>query len=409
MALTPQQIDIARALASRAQNHNRINYRELAREIGHYHPTGRGLGGDLWAVLNFTRENQLPCLTSILVRAGTHSPPDDALRYIAEVYGPLDIPAEQQRVFEFDWAQVPELAFTANAEAEIDFNRIFASRVYGFDTANWGMLGFTAEVTRENRFEAMQGEPIYVVFFCSPNAQEIDESGGQVTIAPEHRGRALGIVEVLPTRAAPDTHLSERAREEMISLWGRLRWTFGLEISRAWRFEVPPWTREVLPHARSLSWEVTRDVVPLTEEEKTLIRQYPLDEVDVFGQRRRLARVAERDPMHTTYLAICDAPSVLRRARAPEGTKLVKIGVSGNTNRRLGELNGHHYARIFEVLFRMYATHRWPSQDEALARETAALEWAADNTHHASGEYFFMTDSQITEAVLKVKPPTRVR
>ncbi len=99
----------------------------------------------------------------------------------------------------------------------------------------------------------------------------------------------------------------------------------------------------------------------------------------------------------------------LRKADAPVGTKLVKIGVSGDTERRLGEINGHDYARIFGLSFHMFATQRWNSQEEALGTETTALEWALENTTHASGEYFFMTDSQIFDAATKVKPPKRVR
>jgi hypothetical protein len=73
-------------------------------------------------------------------------------------------------------------------------------------------------------------------------------------------------------------------------------------------------------------------------------------------------------------------------------------------------LNDHHFARIFGLRFRMLATQRWPSQDEALAQESAALEWGlAHAAQHASGEYFFMTDRQMMDAVTKVKPPKRVR
>ena len=114
--------------------------------------------------------------------------------------------------------------------------------------------------------------------------------------------------------------------------------------------------------------------------------------------------------MHTTYLAICDDARVLAKTGRPPGTKLVKIGVSGDTDRRLRDLNEHHFAKIFGLSFHMYATQRWSCQDEALAHETQALEWAHTNSaQHASGEYFYMTDAQIMDAVTWVKPPKRVR
>jgi hypothetical protein len=58
----------------------------------------------------------------------------------------------------------------------------------------------------------------------------------------------------------------------------------------------------------------------------------------------------------------------------------------------------------------MFATKRWNSQSEALAREASALEWAMDNAEkHASGEYFYMTDDQIYRAIMKVRSANIVR
>lgn len=98
------QIEIARVLANRAFDKQRITYPELARDILHYHPTGRGLGKDLWEILAFTKRRSLPCLTSILVKSGTYSPPEDALAHIRKIYGDVDIPEEQNAVFSFDWS-----------------------------------------------------------------------------------------------------------------------------------------------------------------------------------------------------------------------------------------------------------------------------------------------------------------
>jgi hypothetical protein len=195
----------------------------------------------------------------------------------------------------------------------------------------------------------------------------------------------------------------------MLADWGKLRWPFGLENSRAWEIVARPWTREALPHARSLSWEATQSIVALTDEEKRLIRQYRLQEVPVYGKLMREVAVAFREQMHTTYLAVCQNPDVLAKTGAPSGTALVKIGVSGDTDRRLRDLNDHHFAKIFGLKFHMYATQRWSSQDEALARETRALEWALANTTRASGEYFFMSPKQVTDATMQVKPPKRVQ
>ena len=325
------------------------------------------------------------------------------------MFGDVDILAEQHRAFRFNWAVVSELGSLAAPEPEIDYTRIFASRMYGFSPEQWGMLGFTREAARDSVLVEMGDKPIYVVFFCSASAEIIEGSAGRVTIAKDDRARVLGIAEVQPVIATPETHISQEAREEVHALWGKLPWEYGLAISRAWKMIDKPMTNYVLPNARSLSRGPTNSVVKLTEEEKRYVRQYALEEANVYGQERRFVRVAERPPMNHTYLAICENREVLQKARAPAGTKLVKIGVSADTTRRLEEINGHHYAVIFGLEFRMYATKRWNSQADALARETMALEWAEERTSQASGEYFFMTDEQISEAITKVRPPTQGR
>ena len=140
-----------------------------------------------------------------------------------------------------------------------------------------------------------------------------------------------------------------------------------------------------------------------------MLGQYELREVAVFGRELRPFTISLREPMHTTYLAVCDDQQVLAKTNAPTGTRLVKIGVSGDTERRLRDLNDHHFARLFGLGFKMLATQRWPTQNEALARESAALEWALQHTTHASGEYFFMSERETMAALVEVKPAKRVR
>lgn len=389
----------------------RTTYAALARAINWPHPQGRGLGRHLKELLNFTFQHGLPCLTSILCIAGTRIPPEGAIDYIREVYGAsTDIRAEQDQVFAHDWTAVTEFAFEQPVAVDIDFDRIFATRTFGFDPGAWGMTGFSHQKTRDDILSEMGSNPIYVVYFCSQHSESIEGKAGRFTIAPEDVARVLGIVELQPKIAEHGTHTAPEAVADMLELWGKPRWEYGLETSRAWAFDPPPWTREALPHARSLSWEATRGIVALTEEEKRLVRQYQLREVPVFGREFRQTAYSLREPMHTTYIAVCEDALVLSKTKAPPGTKLVKIGVSGDTNRRLRDLNEHHYAKIFGLCFRMLATQRWSSQDEALARESQALEWGLQHaTQHASGEYFFMTEGELMGAVLQVKPPKRVR
>src|SRR5689334_14240768 len=107
--MQPRELKIAQALAARALERSLMTYPELSTEIGWAHPTGRGLGTDLWHILHFCKERSLPILTSILVKKGTRAPPDDALVYIKEVFGDVDVATEQERAFSFNWAVVLEL------------------------------------------------------------------------------------------------------------------------------------------------------------------------------------------------------------------------------------------------------------------------------------------------------------
>lgn len=403
------QIDIARYLSVQAMDGVRTTYPALARAVNWAHPQGRGLGRHLGEVLRFTYDRGLPCLTSILCVAGTKAPPDGAVTFIKQIYGSIDIAEEQRRVFAFDWTSIADFSFEPADTPEINFDRIFATRTWGFDPANWGMTGFSYQPTRDRILQEMGDQPIYVIYFCSQHSEAIEGHEGRFTIAPQDVARVLGVLEVQPRKATHQTHTHPDAVKDMINLWGKTRWDYGLENTRAWRFVTPPWTREALPHARSLSWEATRGIVPLTDEEKRLVGQYALQEVSLFGSSFIQVAYSLREPMHTTYLAVCEDQAVLAKANAPAGMTLVKIGVSGNTDRRLRDLNDHHFAKIFGLRFRMMTTKRWPSQDQALAQESQALEWGLENTTHASGEYFFMTEKQIMDAVLQVRSTKAVR
>lgn len=103
------QFEIARFLASKAKQGLRTTYQELADAVGWSHPTGRGLGKNLYAVLHYMHDMKLPPLTTILVRKGQRYPDNDALGYIREVIGDVDIDDAQAEVFAYDWSKVPEL------------------------------------------------------------------------------------------------------------------------------------------------------------------------------------------------------------------------------------------------------------------------------------------------------------
>lgn len=404
------QIAIGRYLAMEAVANRRTTYQELGRAVNWSHPTGRGLGNHLYEVLKFTHENGLPCLTSIVCKGGTRSPGDDALEHIWNEYGNFDVEAEQRRVFEYDWTSVSEFTFEFLENPTIDDARLFATRVWGFDPANSAMQGFSSETARDNILTEMEGWPIYVVNFCGQSSEQIVGRAEARTMQSGDVARVLGILELQPEKASHGTHSSEFASKMMIDDWGETRWNYGIAVSRAWEIVDKPLSIEALPITRSVTWPATNSIVQVADSDKAILKRYQLHEVPVFGQEFRPSALAFREPMHTTYLAKCTDTAVLAKTQAPEGTMLVKIGVTGDPKRRLSDLNDHHFAKIFGLRFEMFAKHRWLDQNQALGGERAALEWAEVNaTAHASGEYFFMTKEQMMQAVGMVQPVKKGR
>lgn len=103
------QLKITRFLAYKAQQKKRTTYQEVGEAIGWGHPTGRGLGNNLEVILHRLKDWRLPPLTTILVKKGERHPAEDAMVYIRNVLGDVNIDAVQASVFSFDWNDVHEL------------------------------------------------------------------------------------------------------------------------------------------------------------------------------------------------------------------------------------------------------------------------------------------------------------
>ena len=103
------QFEIARFLASKATLGKRTTYQEVADVVGWAHPTGRGLGTNLYAILHYLNDLKLPPLTTILVKKGQRYPDEDAMDYIRTVIGNVKFDEAQKAVFSYDWSNIPEL------------------------------------------------------------------------------------------------------------------------------------------------------------------------------------------------------------------------------------------------------------------------------------------------------------
>lgn len=389
-------IKIAQALSLRAINGaGRTTYPHLAHEIAWHNPSGWHLGAPLKRVLEFCRDNNLPVLTSIVCNTGTDSPSNEGLALMRQVYGNFDLKEEQRKTLEFNWRTVPEFGLDMRSTAP-GFDRMYATRVYGFEPQEWGMLGFGKEGFRASALELAGHKPFYVLHFCS----QVDKNDkqGNPAIALSLKGRVLGIAEIQPILATPETHIEPTHRQKSIAQWGGDKWPFGLEMSRAWRFLPPPFTKDVLPVTSKDAWGPTNSIVEIADEERAAIAQCEMEEIPVFGGQTEVVQTKLRDASNYTYLMVCESWDALQHTSAPHGTALVKIGVTSDPERRLLEIKGNHVAVIFGLDFRKYATKLWSNQTRALEVECIAHDWAHKNSIHASGEYFFMTKEQYETA-----------
>lgn len=386
---------IARVLATRALRKMPSNYPWLAINVGWYNDTGQGLGKPLTSVLRFCHERGLPALTSIVCKTGTRSPSPGGMEYIRNVIGPFELEAAQDAVFAFDWTTVPEFGLASSSQG-VNYQTLYATRSDGFGPARWGMLGFTKKGYRDRVLSLMNGSPIFVVHFCSPNDRR--NEAGEAAIGSENLGRLLGIAEILPVEVSSQSHVAPDLRESLTSFWGTDKWPFGLAMSRAWEIVDKPFARDALPDHYNASWDATNSVVALSDREKADLTQYSLKRVEVYGQAPLSSTAIPPEPALFTYIAVCWDTVAVKHGIGPPGHHLVKIGVTNELDRRLFELNGNHLAVIFEVKFKRIAYGHWNTQARSLEVEALAHTWCHKNGKHASGEYFYLTADQIRKA-----------
>jgi hypothetical protein len=83
-----------------AANHQTIQYRELSQKM-HFGEAGPLLAGPLGRIMHWCQREGLPALTSLVVEKATGLPSTGLTTVSAS-----EFPAEQQRVFSFDWFSI---------------------------------------------------------------------------------------------------------------------------------------------------------------------------------------------------------------------------------------------------------------------------------------------------------------
>jgi len=273
-AMDSLKFEIVRFLASKATLKQRTTYQQVGEAVGWNHPNGRGLGTHLEVILTYLAERKLPPLTTVLVRKGERYPHEDAMEYIRNVLGDIDIEATQQEVFAFDWASVPE--FQTDGTKLPDGREVWLTSFWGFDPSQWGCIGFADEAKR-NRFLTQSRPGTLVAIYVTKGK------------GPEGmRGKIVGVLELSHESGHAQNYISgDRWREKELDPASKGKWLYAVKVSRAWSVVPEDWKRveDIFPEAyRSAHPEfIGASGVKVGAEEAEKLLQLDVQEVHVYG------------------------------------------------------------------------------------------------------------------------------
>lgn len=404
---------ITRFLAQKAQQHTRTTYQEVAQEIGWAHPTGRGLGNSLYEILKHCKGDNLPPLTTILVKKGERVPAPDAMAYITEVLGNIDVNAAQTDVFKFDWGAIP--GFVDGDEDRQD-GHAWLTSFWGFDPANWGCLGF-AEEWRRTQFLKKSRDGALVAIYVTKGK------------GPENmRGKVVGILQM--SREIGDAH-------EFISgeAWARKqsdpeskgKWSYAVKATRAWRVVKEEWrdVDEIFAETYGSNNPelIGAQGVELTTAETDALGQLTVYEVPVYGQTGKIdssigdlrtALVPSRavlPAMEPYWVGEVDGPKhlyILRLAgdtasylgRKPvdvEDKEIIKVGFSKSPASRCNQIQSAYPVGQYkwEILYPrdLKSVPPYPRAEVAIVGEDAMKRRLIEEGAESLGGEFFLAEN----------------
>lgn len=268
------QFEIARFLAYKAVLGQRTTYQQVGEAVGWGHPNGRGLGAHLEVILRYLAEKKLPPLTTVLVRKGERYPHEDAMEYIRNVLGNIDIEATQQDVFAFNWASVPELQ--PDPTKLPDGREVWLTSFWGFNPSQWGCIGFADEGKR-NRFLAQSRPGTLVAIYVTKGKGSKDM-----------RGKVVGVLELSHEAGHAQNYISgDRWREKELDPASKGKWLYAVKATRAWSIVPEDWKRveDIFPETyRSAHPEfIGASGVKVWAEEAEELLQLDVQEMHVYG------------------------------------------------------------------------------------------------------------------------------
>ena len=252
--------------------------------------------------------------------------------------------------------------------------KVFATRVWGFDPANWPVINFGLAGNRSKLLnESAAGDRIVFVATQSPPTAESD------------RGRLLGMAEI--GREPVDTLDVLRPdvpRPEDYDDAGRFRWPKGLLMIRAWAFDPSPLLRDVL--AAQLPYNATPQAVMLSERDAAAVLSLTRKEIAIpespAQERARLLDAALRANRPTTgprpvawqgeTNRTTDQPAVTYALRFGD-SDIWKIGHAVDLEKRVKEINWHIPNEIIADAWGPALQQKWPNQESAFAMEQRVL------------------------------------
>lgn len=403
---------IARVLAAKK---SRATYEQVGQAIGWGHPTGRGLGKHLYELLHYCKDNNLPPLTTILVKKGEKLPARDSMKYITQALGNIDIEKAQRDVFAFEWRKVPEFAAP---ELELPLGKpVWLTSFWGFTPESWGCVGF-ADEGRRKRFlrESPKGAlvAIYVTKHEGPD---------------DMRGKVVGLLEVSTQIGHTREFISgdQWVRKEADPK-KRGKWMFAVRAIRAWWIDRKDWVdvETLLPksYASANPQFIGGSGVLVPPDEALKLLELNVVETKLHGETGRLNSglqtfgnvlkptkavypakepywVGETDGSKYLYILKLtgDIATYLARTDSEvEGKCIVKVGFSKSPFNRRDQIQSAYPDGSFkwEVLWpkEIPAEPPYPNAEVAIAGEDAMkARLQGGDSESLGGEFFLAEES----------------
>jgi len=268
------QFEITRFLAAKAALKQRTTYQQVGEAVGWNHPNGRGLGTHLEVILHYLAEKKLPPLTTVLVRKGERYPHEDAMEYIRNVLGNIDIESTQQEVFAFDWASVPELQ--PDPTKLPDGREVWLTSFWGFDPSQWGCIGFADEAKRTRFLTQSRPGSLVAIYVTKGKGPE------------EMRGKVVGVLELSHEIGHAQNYISgDRWRKKELDPASKGKWLHAVKATRAWSIVPEDWKRveDIFPEAYGSAHPefIGASGVKIGADEAEKLLQLDVHEVHVYG------------------------------------------------------------------------------------------------------------------------------